>query len=263
MTEDRGFQHHWLEIGPERMDRYEAMFEWNTATEHFYAAAEVGEGQTVCDFGCGPGHAAIAFARWVGPAGHVHAMDINAEFVRRARRRAAENGLEGRISVHLLTEAGLPLPDASLDRVIARNTIVYVPDPLATFGAFRRVLRPGGIAHAIESDWRLTAVEPVPTDEWRAIIEAARWAWPHPEIGRRLYGIARRAGFDDVSLQVLTSPDTEGRLLGMIRTVAGYAEESGTLEPERIVSMLQTVEAAIADGRYLAVAPQFIATAKA
>ena len=151
---------------------------------------------------------------------------------------------------------------SSLDRIIARNTIVYVPDPLATFVEFRRALRTGGIAHAIEGDWRLTAVEPVPTDEWRAVIEAASWAWPHPEIGRALYGIARQSGFGEVSLQVLTSPDTSGRLVGMIKTVCGYARQSGQLEPGRIDEVLQTVEAAIADRKYLAVSPQFIVTAR-
>src|SRR5262249_15080096 len=35
---------------------------------------------------------------------------------------------------------------------------------------------------------------------------------------RKLYGIARRAGFAEVALQVLTKPDTDGPLLGMIQT---------------------------------------------
>jgi hypothetical protein len=37
------------------------------------------------------------------------------------------------------------------------------------------------------------------------MVEAARWAWRIPEIGRKLYGIARQAGFSSVDLQVLTS----------------------------------------------------------
>ncbi len=263
MAEESGLQEHWLDIEPERMERYETMFRWNPASEPFYAAAKIGEGQKIGDFGCGPGHAAIEFAKRAGPAGHVHALDINAEFVRRTRARADAQGLSERISVHLLEDAGLPLPDGSLDRIIARNTLIYVPDPVATFAEFRRVLHPGGIAHAIEGDWRLTAVEPVPTEEWRALIEAASWAWPRPEIGRGLYGFARQAGFDEVSLQVLTSPDTEGRLNAMIQTVAGYARESGALEAERIDAIIETVEQAQAEGTYLAISPQFIVTATA
>jgi len=263
MRDASGFQKHWVNIEPERLERYETMFQWNPAIEPFYAPARVGEGQVVADFGCGPGHAAIEFAKRVGPAGHVHALDINAEFVRRARARAEEHDLGDRITVHLLTDARLPLPNSSLDRIVARNTIIYVEDPITTLSEFRRVLRPGGLGHIIEGDWPLTAVEPLPTAEWQALVEAASWVWQWPDIGRRLYGFARRAGFSEVSIQVLTNPDTTGRLKGMIDTVAGYARESGALETARIDAILQSVEQALADGTYLAISPQFVVTATA
>jgi len=263
MANTSGFQDHWLNIDPERMERYETMFQWNPATEGFYASARIGEGHVVADFGCGPGHAAIEFAIRVGSAGHVHALDINAEFIRRTRARAEAEGFSSKITAHLLEDARLPLPDASLDRVVARNTIIYVDDPVAIFAEFRRVLRRGGLAHVIEGDWRLTAVEPVPTDDWRALIEAASWAWPRPEIGRGLYGFARRAGFGEVAVQILTSPDVNGRLVGMIKTVMGYAKSSGEMESGRIDSILRQVEDGLTNGTYLAIAPQFVVTATA
>lgn len=254
------FLEHWLNISPERLARYETMYQWTPAAEAFYAPADIRAGHVVADFGCGPGHTAIEFAHRVGPSGHVHALDINAAFVNRARARAEAAGLADRITAHLLTTEDLPLPDAALDRVTARNTIIYVRDPVATFKEFRRVLKPGGIAHAIESDWSLTAVEPLGA-EWQAMVEAARWAWRIPEIGRKLYGIARQAGFSRVELQVLTKPDVDGRLLAMIKTVAGYARESGAQSPMRIDAMLETVERSLAEGTYLAIAPQFLVTA--
>ncbi len=261
MAETDDLSDYWLNIDPERMERYETMYQWNPASELFYTAAEIGEGHVVGDFGCGPGHAAIEFAKRIGPKGHVHAFEINDEFVRRARDRADANDFGDRITVHLLEDHQLPLPDSELDRMIARNTIIYVADPASTFSEFRRVLKPGGIAHCIEGDWRLTAVEPVPTEEWRALIEAASWAWPRPEMGRGLYGFFRRAGFDEISIQVITRPDTEGRLNGMIQSVAGNARKSGKLEPERIDAILETVERAKAEGDYLAISPQFVVTA--
>src|SRR3984893_19198874 len=114
------FGNHWVDIDVERLERYETMFRWNPATEHFYAAAMIGEGHQIADFGCGPGHAAIEFAKWVGPRGHVHALDINEEFVRRARARAAQQDLGTRITTHLLQDWRLPLDTMSLDRVVAR-----------------------------------------------------------------------------------------------------------------------------------------------
>ena len=243
------------------MERYEKMYQWNPATEMYYVPAQLGPGLVVGDFGCGPGHASIEFANRVGPAGHVHAFDINAEFINRAASRARKNGLGDRVTVHLMNSARLPVNNESLDRIIARNTLIYVSDPVETLTEFRRALRPGGIALAIEGDWRLTAIEPVPTHEWRAVIEAAIWAWPHPEIGRQLYGYARRAGFKEVAVQVMTSPDTTGRLNGMIQTVAAYAKDSGEIEADRVDAVLEIISQAQADGTYLAISPQFIVTA--
>lgn len=262
MAESKPFLDHWLNIEPERMARYEKMYQWSGAAETFYARAAIGAGQVVADFGCGPGYTAIEFARRVGPSGHVHALDVNAEFIASARAKAITAGLADRITFHLLTDATMPLGDGTLDRVTARNTVVYVPDPAATFAEFRRVLRPGGLAHAIEGDWSLTLVEPVPTAEWAAVISAASWAWRTPEIGRRLYGVARRAGFADAVVRVLTRPDTDGRLLDMIRTVVSYARQGG-LESARADAVLAEVDRGLAAGTYLAVAPQFVVTATA
>jgi ubiquinone/menaquinone biosynthesis C-methylase UbiE len=258
--EKEKFLEHWLNIGAERLARYETMYQWTPAADAFYAPADIRPGHVIADFGCGPGHTAIEFAHRVGPAGHVHALDINAEFIDRTRARAEAAGVAHRITAHLLTTEDFPLPDATLDRVTARNTIIYVRDPVATFQEFRRVLKPSGLAHAIESGWSFTAVEPLGA-EWQAIVEAARWAWRLPEIGRKLYGIARQARFSKVELQVLTRPDADGRLLGMIKTVAGYARESGTLSPTRIDAVLRTVERSLAEGTYLAITPQFLVTA--
>ena len=254
------FLEHWLNIGPDRLARYETMYEWTPAAEAFYEPADIRAGHVVADFGCGPGQTTIELARRVGPSGHVHALDINAEFVNRTQARAEAAGLANRITAHLLTSEDLPLAEASLDRVTARNTIIYVRDPVATFREFRRVLKPGGLAHAIESDWSLTAVEPLGA-QWRTMVQAARWVWRMPEIGRKLYGIARRAGFSKVELQVLTKPDVDGRLIGMIKTIAGYARESGDLDPTQINAMLESIERGLAEGTYLAVAPQFVLTA--
>jgi ubiquinone/menaquinone biosynthesis C-methylase UbiE len=252
------FMDHWVNIDPQRLARYETMYQWSAAAGDFYAPADIREGHVVVDFGCGPGHAAIEFARRVGRAGHVHALDINAEFIRRARQKAEAAGLADRVTVHLLTGEHLPLADAAVDRIAVRNTLVYVRDPLRTLEEFRRTLRPGGIAHAIEGDWSLTAVEPLA--EWRALVDAAGPAWRTPEIGRKLYGLARRAGFVQVVVQVLTRPDTDGRLMDMIRTVADYAREGG-MDPSRIDAMFGNLDRALADGTYLAVAPQFLVTA--
>ena len=61
----------------------------------------------------------------------------------------------------------------------------------------------------------------------------------------------------------MTIPDTDGRLYGMIQTVAGYAQKSGKLSAEQFESMLAAIRQAMDDGTYLAISPQFLVTAVA
>ena len=181
------FMEHWINIEPERLARYETMYQWSSAAEDFYAPADIRR-HLVVDFGYGPGHSAVEFARRVGPTGRVVALDINAEFIKRTQKRAELAGFADRITAQLLTTERLPLADDAVDRVTARNTIIYVRDPANTFEEFRRTLKPGGIVHVIESNWSLTVAEPLASD-WRTLVAAASWAWRTPEIGRKLFGI--------------------------------------------------------------------------
>jgi SAM-dependent methyltransferase len=98
MSDKQDFMEHWLNINTERLARYETMYQWSSAAEAFYAPAVIRTGHVVADFGCGPGHTAIEFAHRVGPSGHVHALDINTEFINRTRARAQAAGLALRIT---------------------------------------------------------------------------------------------------------------------------------------------------------------------
>ena len=88
-------------------------------------------------------------------------LDINPDFVSRTRKNANAAGVGERITAHRCDGSILPLPDASLDRLTTRNTIIYVDNPAATIGEFRRVLRAVGKLHTIEGDWPMMVIEPV------------------------------------------------------------------------------------------------------
>jgi ubiquinone/menaquinone biosynthesis C-methylase UbiE len=258
---DPFYKDHWINIDKTRLDRYQQMFQWNPASLALYEAADIRLGQIVADFGCGPGHTAIEIARWVGPEGHVHALDINSHFVSQSLENARVAGVGDRITAHQCDGSTLPLSDQSLDRLTTRNTIIYVDDPQCTLREFHRVLRAGGKVHAIEGDWPMMVIEPVPSEAWAALVNAASHACRTPGIGRKLYGLMGRAGFSDINVQVVTRPDADGRLLPMINNMVGYARSSGRIDHADIEKLLSTVEQAISDGSYLALAPQFIVTA--
>ena len=255
------YKDHWINIDEDRLDRYQRMFQWSPASAVLYDPADIRVGQIVADFGCGPGHTAIEIAKWVGAGGRVHALDINSDFVSQSRKNADAAGVGDRFTAHQCDGSVLPLPDASLDRLTTRNTIIYVDDPERTISEFLRVLRPGGKVHAIEGDWPMMIVEPVPSGAWAALVSAASYVCRTPDIGRKLYGLMGRAGFSDINVEVVARADTDGRLLPMINNMAGYARGSGKIDHADVEKVLSTIEQAISEGSYLALAPQFVVTA--
>ena len=262
MTADRETYHrdHWVEVSAERHAAYEAMFQWRQEMEPLLAGADLRPGQSVVDYGCGPGHLTVELAERVAPGGSVTGLDINAEFVARANERAAEKGLDARVSAKLLDGPVLPLDDASVDRVVCKSVLEYVDDPAAVLAEFHRIVRPGGRAHIVDSDWRMLALEPIGHEQAARLFEAAKPAYRTPEIGRRLYGLMRQAGFREVQVTIFAGADTKGRRAAIVRNMADYAREFGLMPAGEIDAIVAEVEAAIAQERYLLVLPQFVAS---
>jgi ubiquinone/menaquinone biosynthesis C-methylase UbiE len=256
---DTYYKDHWVAIEPERFARYDAMFKLDDArADKLLAPLALAPGQTALDLGCGPGYVAAQIARLVGPNGRVHALDVNADFVARARAVAAEAGVEKRVDVQHLTGERFPLPDASCDRALAKNVLEYVPSVDATLRELHRVLKPGGTLTAMDSDWAFVLIEPLTPDEVRELFSAAAPAFREPYIGRKLRASFRRAGFRDVQVDVVASPDDKGYLRPVVENMLGYARKFGTMSEARCAELRARVEAAIASGDYLAVLPQFV-----
>jgi ubiquinone/menaquinone biosynthesis C-methylase UbiE len=263
MTQDTFFRDHWVNIAPEGLDDYQQMFTWRPEMATLLAEADLEPGQIVVDYGCGPGGLALELARRAGPSGHVHCVDLNADFVRMARQALADAGFAAFTTVHHVTNDRIPLGDARADRLVCKNVMEYVPEVAATLAEFRRVVRPGGIVHIIDSDWGMLVVEPLGPTKLRELIDAASSAFRTPHIGRALYSEMKRAGFSDVSVAIRAGADTDGRMLPVLQHMANYAQVGGKLDQNRVGAILAEVRQSIADGTCLMALPQFIVSGKA
>lgn len=260
MQPETYYRDHWLDVDPERVGAYEEMFRWRPEMAPLLAPAELAEGQVIVDYGCGPGMLSLELARRVGPEGHVHAVDINAMFLERAEEHARSEGLHDRITFHCVEKDLLPLADESVDRIICKNVLEYVDEPVSTLRDFRRALKPGGLVHATDSDWGMLVVEPIGPERLGRIFDAARIAYRTPLIGRKLHGLMRAAGFADVHVGILAGPDTKGRAAPILLNMAKYARDSGCLEEKEIDRFVEEVKKAVGEGTYLLVLPQFLVT---
>jgi arsenite methyltransferase len=105
--------------------------------------AEIDEGETILDLGCGAGIDSVLAARRTGPAGRVIALDFLAEMLERTLRAAAEAGLENIETLEAEMEA-IPLPDESVDHIVSNGVINLSARKRRVLAECARVLRPGG-----------------------------------------------------------------------------------------------------------------------
>jgi ubiquinone/menaquinone biosynthesis C-methylase UbiE len=107
-------------------------------------------GADVLDIGCGIGGVDLLLAERFGAASVV-GVDIDADNLALAARRAAGRGLSSRVSYRRVEPGPLPFPTHNFDVVFSKDAIIHIPDKETLFGDVHRLLRPGG--RFIASDW--------------------------------------------------------------------------------------------------------------
>jgi SAM-dependent methyltransferase len=110
-------------------------------TEALVDYAQPQPGMKVLDLASGTGEPAITLAGRVGPEGHVTALDLSAELLEIAEKRARARGLSN-VTTHRGDAHSLPFAENSLDLATSRFGVMFFRDPTAALGEVRRVLKP-------------------------------------------------------------------------------------------------------------------------
>lgn len=152
-------------------------------------------GKHVLDIGCGSGAIAVILVRDHG-AGHVTGIDVEDPVCAAARARIAGAGLEDRITITKVSPGPFPFPDASVDVVFSKDSIIHIPDKDAMAAEAFRVLKPGGQFAA--SDW-LTSHDGEPSPEMAHYIKMEALDFQMASPGRYREAM-EGAGFADVEL---------------------------------------------------------------
>ena len=118
-------------------------------------------GRQILDIGCGSGGITVSLVRDYGAA-HVLGIDVEAPVCEAARVRAEAAELSDRVTIRQVAPGPFDLPDASMDIVFSKDSIVHIPDKEALAREAFRLLRPGG--WFVASDW-LIAHDDAPSPE--------------------------------------------------------------------------------------------------
>jgi demethylmenaquinone methyltransferase/2-methoxy-6-polyprenyl-1,4-benzoquinol methylase len=110
------------------------------------ARAGIRQGELVLDVGAGTGDLSFAAAAL---GARVVAIDLSAGMLAVLARRAT-GAPRSRVRPIVANAGSLPMPDASIDRIVTGFTVRNVGDLGRAFAEFHRVLRPGGRAVVLE-----------------------------------------------------------------------------------------------------------------
>ena len=152
-------------------------------------------GRTVVDVGSGAGGIPVLLADRYGAA-RVIGLDVETTMVEYARAKVERAGRQDRIEIRKVEPGPMPLPDAGVDIVFSKDSIVHIPDKETLAADVFRVLKPGG--WFVASDW-LISHDGEPSPEMADYIarEDLDFGMASPARYRRAL---EAAGFVDVSL---------------------------------------------------------------
>jgi SAM-dependent methyltransferase len=201
-------------------------------------------GSTVLEAGCGVGAQTFTLARR-SPDARFISVDVSAASIAEAERSVGRAGVTN-VEFRRADIFALPFGPESFDHVFVCFVLEHLSQPIEALMCFDRVLRPGGSITVIEGDHGSAYFHPDSPAAHAAIqcqVELQRMAGGDALIGRQLYPMMNRAGFDAVRISPRmvyvdsSRPDlvdgfTRSTFTAMIEGVRDPAISAGLIEPD-------------------------------
>jgi len=201
-------------------------------------------GERVADLGCGPGLLALQMAERVGARGEIQCIDASPSMIELARRRCASASW---VQMRAGDVTALPYPDASFDAAVCTQVYEYVPAIDRALAELYRVLKPGGRAVIVDTDWESCVWHSSDQVRMRRVIEAWDRHCPEPHLPRTLAARLCAVGFERPHIDTITlindryEPDTYS--FGVMPLIAAYAKKQGLIPREEANAWVADLQA--------------------
>ncbi len=157
----------------------------------------------ILDIGCGTGSLALELAPHVS---FVHALDLSAQMVKIANRKAQGAGVHNVTFYRGKIEHSVPLPRKSFDVICAYNLLHLVDDLESTITKIFALLEPGGSFISSTACLRDTWVP------YGLVLPVMRWWHKAPPVlmlrAQRVQDLMRAAGFVDIRREKVSEDST-------------------------------------------------------
>jgi ubiquinone/menaquinone biosynthesis C-methylase UbiE len=164
-------------------------------------ALQVKAGERVVDIGTGSGFVAYDIADAIGPTGEVVGVDLSEPMMRLGRLRCADKPW---VRFEMGEATQLPFPDNAFDAAVSVQVFEYVREVDTALGEMFRVLRPGGRAAIVSTDWKSIIWHSSDAGRMQRILAAYAEHCVYADLPRTLGVKLKSAGFNVGHESVIT-----------------------------------------------------------
>ena len=218
----------------------------STLVELLHSDTSFPPGSMVLEAGCGVGAQTVTLAQH-SPNACITSLDISQSSVAEAKKRVESAGL----SNVLFQQADIfnpPFESKSFDHVFVCFVLEHLSNPVEALTVLKELIKPGGTITVIEGDHGSTYFYPDSVYAHRAIqcqVELQKRSGGNANIGRQLFPMLNRAGFDsvrvsprlvyvDASRPNLVEGFTRKTFTAMIEGIREAAIAAGMIDPAEI-----------------------------
>lgn len=216
-----------------------------------FAALAPRRGEAAIDIGVGPGFLLKDLALAVGAGGRAVGVDLSAPMLALA---AARCGDLAHVRLKSADAATLPVEDASMDMASEMQTYCYVADIDRALAEMARVLKPGGRAILLETDYDSLVWRSDDPARMARMVEAHRAHAAWTDLPRRLPELIARAGLRLRRCEAIPMLSVQSAqntyVAGLLTFMSDFLSKQEGVAPEEVAAWAAEQRALDQDGRF-------------
>lgn len=170
-----------------------------TLSELLHADTHYPAGDKVLEAGCGVGAQTVILAK-KSPKAEITSIDVSPDSITKARELVRKEGIEN-VTFQVADVFDLPFEEGSFDHVFVCFLLEHLKEPKKALTCLKRVLKRGGSITVIEGDHGSAYFFPENAEaSWaiECLMGLQAMSGGNSRIGRQLYPLLRKAGFENV-----------------------------------------------------------------